>query len=120
MRDLIQFLFISIYWQNWRFNTLGKIDNKNVQLLNEIDGITYDKSGLPYYRPYDAVLIAAFLFPDKCIRRMNEYHVTVELQGLYTRGQMILDRQNNEHNAFVVEKVYEEEFKKIQLWTATS
>lgn len=68
--------------------------------------------------PCDAYLTALFLFPEKCIRKKHSNHVTVELHGNYTRGQMVLDHLGkNEHNITIIELLYEEEIKKALQWT---
>lgn len=87
---------------------LGNTEDKNVQLLNEVERISHREK--THFTPSDALLSAVFLFPDKCIKTKREYNATVELQGVYTRGQMILDRNSN-YNVTVVEVLHEEEFK---------
>lgn len=42
----------------------------------------------------------------------------MELHGLYTRGQMIVNRMSKETNVFIIEKIFENEFKRIMLWAA--
>lgn len=51
---------------------------------------------------------------------MNRYHATVELDGVYTRGQMVFDRRSDNFNVTVIETVDEEEFKKTLLWSASA
>lgn len=70
------------------------------------------------FTPFDALLTAAFLFPERVVRTKNRYNATVELQGTYTRGQMVLNLRNENHNVTVIEAVNEEEIKDILLWTA--
>lgn len=97
---------------------LGSSECKNVQLLNEVERIAFRERKI--FTPFDALLTAAFLFPERCIEMKNEYHATVELEGFHTRGQMIIDLKNNNHNVTVIETVNEEELKKILQWTATA
>lgn len=112
----IKFFF---FLQEWRFNVLGKADCKNVQLLNKIEEFCYQD--YTYYVPCDAVLTAALLFPEKCIKAKRKYHVTVELHGQHSRGQMILDHMGkNKHNVTIVETMHVEEMKSALLWAATS
>lgn len=62
-----------------------------------------------------------FIFSDKCVQSKKQYHATIELQGLHTRGQMVLDHlKKNNHNVTIIETFNEEEFKKVLHWTATS
>lgn len=105
--------------QEWRFNVLGKANCENVQLLNKIEAFCY--RDYTYYAPCDGVLAAAFLFPQKCIEVKRQYHVTVELHGQHSRGQMILDHMGKyKHNATIVERMDVEEIKNALLWAATS
>lgn len=73
------------------------------------------------FMPCDAYLTAAFLFPDKCIRKKQNIHVTVELNGIHTRGQMVLDHLGkNDHNVTIIELLNEDEIRKALHWTATA
>lgn len=105
--------------QEWRFDILGMVSNDaNLQLLNEVERVTFTKR--PFFTPFDALLTAVFLFPDRCIGKKNQYNATVELHGSHTRGQMVINHRNDNHthNVTVIETVNEEEIKKILLWTA--
>lgn len=97
---------------------LGNVQDNNVQLLNEIDRIAFRNQ--KYFTPFDALLAAIALFPERCIKTQRNYHATVELYGLYTRGQMVLDRRNLNHNVTVIELIHQEEFERILYWTATA
>jgi purine nucleosidase len=51
------------------------------------------------------------------IKKVKKRHVTIELGGVHTRGQMVIDHINkNETNAFVIEQIDSELFKKFMLW----
>lgn len=110
--------FISLKTKDWRFNVLGNVQDNNVQLLNEIDRIAFRNQ--KYFTPFDALLAAIALFPERCIKTQRNYHATVELNGLNTRGQMVLDRRNPNHNVKVIELMHQEEFERILYWTATA
>lgn len=97
---------------------MGNVECKNVQLLNQVERIAFRNR--KFYTPFDALLVAVFLHPEKCIRAKYSYNATVELQGLHTRGQMVFDHRSNKHNVTVVELLYEEEIKKLLHWTATA
>ncbi|XP_055321195.1 nucleoside hydrolase-like [Sitodiplosis mosellana] len=103
---------------DWRFDVLGNVDCRNVQLLNEVERIAFRNQQL--YDPFDALLVAIFLHPEKCIRAKYSYNATVELQGHHTRGQMIFDRRSNKHNVSVIELLHGDEIKKLLQWTATA
>lgn len=71
--------------------------------------------------PCDAFLAAAYVFPDKCIRKKHKKHVTVELHGNHTRGQVVVDHLGkNDHNVTIIELLNEEEIQKSLYWTATA
>lgn len=109
-----------VFKQEWRFDVLAKANCPNMELLNKIDAFCYRK--FPYFCPCDALLTAAMLFPEKCIKSKRQCHVTVELHGRYSRGQMILDHLGkNKHmnNVTIVETMNVEEMKNILLWAVT-
>lgn len=97
---------------------LSKSEDNNAKLLKEIDQITYRNS--MYCTPFDALLIACILYPEKCIKTKREHRATVELQGLSTRGQMVLDRKSTDYNVTVIELMHQDEFEKVLKWTATA
>lgn len=111
--------FFPKFPQDWRFNVLANVNanDKNLPLLNEIERIRF-RSRYSYV-PYDALLTAAFLFPEKCIRIKNQYNATVELHGFHTRGQTVIDRSSSDHNVTIIEQMHEEEFKNSLIWTVS-
>lgn len=87
--------------------------------MNEAEKIIY--GNYHGYMPCDAFLTAVFLFPEKCIRKKHSNHVTVELNGTHTRGQMVLDHLGkNDHNVTIIELLNEDEIQKSLHWTATA
>lgn len=87
-------------------------------MLNQIEQIAY--KNYERFIPCDAFLTAAFLFPE-CVRKHEMYHVTVELHGNHTRGQMVLDHlKKKDQSVMIIQALHEEEFKKILYWTGTS
>lgn len=98
---------------------LGKGDCKNMELFNKIDAYIY--RDYSHFVPCDALLTAALLFPEKCIKTKRQCHATVELHGHHSRGQMILDHlEKNGHNVTIVETMDVEEMKNALIWTVTS
>lgn len=93
-------------------------NDANLQLLNEVERVAFSKR--PFFTPFDALLTAVFLFPERCIGVKNQYNATVELHGTHTQGQMVINHRNDNHihNVTVIESVNEEEIKNILLWTA--
>lgn len=99
---------------------MGSASNDaNLQLLNEAERVAFSQR--PFFTPFDALLTAVFLFPERCIGTKNQYNATVELHGSHTLGQMVINHRsdNQDHNVTVIETVNEEEIKKILLWTAS-
>lgn len=97
---------------------MGNVDSENVKLLNDVERVAFRNKKI--YTPFDVLLVAVFLFPEKCIKTKRSYFATIELNGLHTRGQMIFDRNNINHNVNVIETVYEEEIKEALLWSVTT
>lgn len=101
----------------WRLEVLGALDNDITKLLNALDHVIYVKREKIYFKPCDALLTAVFLCPE-AVEVAADWHASVELNGRHTRGQLVLDHlKANKSNVQIVEKVDEELFKKILLWT---
>lgn len=101
----------------WRLQELGVIDNEVIKLLNAMDHKVYVERERIYFKPCDALLTAIFLCPE-AVEVDGEWHASVELHGRHTRGQLVLDHLKAcKNNVRIVEKVNEELFKKILLWT---
>uniref|UniRef100_A0A3Q2VPY9 Inosine-uridine preferring nucleoside hydrolase-like n=1 Tax=Haplochromis burtoni TaxID=8153 RepID=A0A3Q2VPY9_HAPBU len=67
------------------------------------------------FNPCDAYAMAAAI-NDAVIPKSEEVAVTVELQGIYTRGMMVLDRDEKlkkEHKVFIMKNVDLEKFKEM-------
>lgn len=101
----------------WRLEDLAAIDNKITRLLNALDEFVYVQRQRIYFKPCDALLTAVFLCPEM-IQVGSDYHATVELQGKNTRGQLVLDHlKAKQNNVRIVERVTQEMFQKLLLWT---
>lgn len=61
--------------------------------------------------------MALFLFPDKCIKKQNRRHVSIELIGIQN-SQLNSDQMETNH--FVDELLHTEELQRILHWTATA
>lgn len=106
----------SLHFNDWRIAELSKNGNAITKLLDPIEIKAYTERNLPSWTPCDAFLACCFI-DSKMILKMEKWHVTVELTGSHTRGQMILDhRKEDEPNAFVIEKIDVDLFKKFMLW----
>lgn len=102
----------------WRVDVLGAIDNEITRLMNPADANIYPPRGYKHWLPCDALLVAVFLEP-KMILKSNNYHATIELAGIHTRGQVVIDHLRREDdNTTFIEKVDQDLFQKMALWTA--
>ncbi|CRL04836.1 CLUMA_CG017889, isoform A [Clunio marinus] len=102
-------------FDEWRIMKLSNNNNPYTNLLDPIEIKAY-RNILAHWCPCDCYLASCFILP-RLIKKMNNCHVTVELSGYHTRGQMIIDHQKKEKpNAFVIEEIDVEEFKKFMLW----
>lgn len=98
--------------QEWRMKVLPNIQSNITNFMDSIDG----KIGRKNFVPCDAYVTACFIVP-KMITKMEDFHVTVELQGKHTRGQMVIDRKKLEKpNAFLIEEIDAEMFKNFLMW----
>ncbi|KAG5682914.1 hypothetical protein PVAND_012232 [Polypedilum vanderplanki] len=104
---------LSTPYKEWRFKVLNSIKNEIIKLMDKVE---IDMDFRKYFVPYDAYLICCFIFP-KMIKKVCEFHVTVELSGEFARGQMILDRTLRiPPNATIIEDIDEKVFIKTLMW----
>lgn len=100
---------------DWRIKELAGNSNPFTNLLDPVEIKAY-KDILEYWTPCDNFLACCFIVP-KMVQKVKKRHVTVELAGSHTRGQMVIDHINkNEPNAFIIEQIDVELFKKFMLW----
>ncbi|XP_016987867.1 pyrimidine-specific ribonucleoside hydrolase RihA [Drosophila rhopaloa] len=106
---------------DWRLNVLGSADHPFVELMTRVQRAIMVPGGFP-----DAALAAAYLFPKAIIAEQLEYHATVELSGVHTRGQMVLDhlrgrRVDSIHgkktNVRIITHLNREPFRTVLSWT---
>lgn len=102
--------------KSWRFDTIGKIKNRITKFLNPIEEKGYIP--LDHWTPFDTYCAASFIDPT-IIRRTENFHITIELNGLFTRGQVVIDHieQENYKNVTVIEEIDVEKFKSLILTT---
>lgn len=66
--------------------------------------------------PCDAFLAAAFLEPDKIIKEKSRYYATIELHGLQTRGQVVIDHlKAHKENVTIIQQIDGDLFKQLLL-----
>lgn len=95
----------------WRLKVLSN----NSDVTNFMDPVDAKIKIKGNFIPCDAYTTACFMVPEM-IKEMENCHVTVELAGNHTKGQMIIDRKGiEEKNAFVIQEIDAEMFKKFFL-----
>lgn len=106
-------------FDDWRIKELASNNNALTTLLDPVEIKAYKNPLRPFrggWTPCDNFLACCFIHP-KMITRMVKRHVTVELTGNHTRGQMIIDHlDQNDFNTFVIESIDTELFKKFMMW----
>ncbi|XP_063695544.1 pyrimidine-specific ribonucleoside hydrolase RihA-like isoform X2 [Culicoides brevitarsis] len=102
----------------YRLNVLGKTDNKITQLLNPIEKKGYEAIGMAEWSPYDAYCAASFI-DASIMRKTEDFHMTIELSGKFTRGQVVIDHidEVNFKNVTVIEEIDVEKFNSLILTT---
>lgn len=70
------------------------------------------------YKPCDAILAAIILRPDM-VKKIVKYHADIELTGLKTRGQVVIDHlNNNKSNVDIIKEFDSEIFKELLIFAA--
>lgn len=88
---------------------IGVIDHPMVHLMNPIEEKLHLSIGRTFWPLYDALLVGAWLFPEKVIRREMMRNCDVELHGFDTRGMVAIDHQGlTSSNVNVIELVNHE------------
>lgn len=96
----------------WRFDVLGKVDNKITRFLNPIEAKGFTKQTI--WTPFDAYAAASFISPA-IVKRTEDFHMTIELAGFFTRGQAVIDHIDRQgyKNVTVIEEIDIEKFKEL-------
>ncbi|XP_017115651.1 pyrimidine-specific ribonucleoside hydrolase RihA [Drosophila elegans] len=111
---------------DWRLNVLGSVDHPFVELLTRVERTMMVPRGIKKWLNPDAALAATYLFPEAMIAEQLEYHATVELCGVHTRGQMVLDHlrgrrvdtiHGKKNNVRIITHLNREPFRTIIAWT---
>lgn len=107
---------------DWRINELATQSScPVVEMLTRIEEAQYIPQGFNTWCPCDAMLVASYLFPKGMIKKLSNWHATVEVYGEQTRGQMVLDHlqsPDNLQNVNLIEHLDCEYFKLVSLWAA--
>ncbi|XP_016963269.1 pyrimidine-specific ribonucleoside hydrolase RihA [Drosophila biarmipes] len=111
---------------DWRLNVLGSVDHPFVKLMTRVERAMMEPRGIKKWLNPDAALAAAYLFPEAMIAEHLDYHATVELAGVHTRGQMVLDHlrgrrvdaiHGRQSNVRIITHLNREPFRTIMSWT---
>lgn len=106
---------IPMDFHKWRIEVLSSNKNQFTELLDPIEIKAYSGK-LEHWTPCDCFLVSTFISPN-IIKEMKKHHVTVELSGNHTRGQMVIDHcKKLQPNAFVIESLHVEKFKSFIKW----
>jgi inosine-uridine nucleoside N-ribohydrolase len=101
-------------FDDWRIKLLSSNHNAYTKFLNPIETEAYKK--FKEWMPCDLFLAATFILP-KMIKKVEKYHIDVELAGNHTRGQMVIDHlKKNPTNAYIISEIDIEMFKELMLW----
>ncbi|XP_036317906.1 inosine-uridine preferring nucleoside hydrolase-like [Rhagoletis pomonella] len=104
---------------DWRLNVLGTIESPFVELLNRVERALLIPRGAKRWLVCDALAVAAYLFPHLVVTDTQLHHADVELAGVHTRGQMVIDHLNREQkNANIITEINVDHYQKIIAWTA--
>lgn len=99
----------------WRKDVLGQVNSPIVELMNQIENsVCLQGKRLHFYTPCDAFL-AAILIRSDMAKNVILWHADIELGGLKTRGQVVLDhlRNGNRTNVHLIQDFDSEIFKDI-------
>lgn len=84
-----------------------------MDLLTEAELKCYEEFMYDFWVCCDGFLVIAYLYPE-CIKKREEFHGTVELHGVKTRGQLVLDhRHKNIPNVIIIEDISEDVIKNV-------
>ncbi|XP_054730109.1 nucleoside hydrolase-like [Anastrepha obliqua] len=103
---------------DWRLNVLGSVQTPFIDLLNRVERALLIPKGTKRWLVCDALAVAAYLFPHLVVKETQLHHATIELAGIHTRGQMVIDHLHQEQkNANIITVVNIDNYQKIIAWT---
>lgn len=102
--------------------TMGKIDNPYMKLMNAVEASIFKMHPHVAYEACDPSCVACMLNP-KVIKKFVDIHIGIELNGKLTRGQMVLDHTRSmkdscKPNVKIVTALNTEIFKKMLMFAA--
>lgn len=104
--------------KTWRFCVLGKLGKKITKLLDPVEMKALGER--EFWTPFDAYAMASFVAPE-IVKKTENFHMTIELGGFFTRGQTVIDHIGRESckNVTVIEEIDVEMFKELMLKVVT-
>ncbi|KAF4525753.1 hypothetical protein B566_EDAN002013 [Ephemera danica] len=109
--------FHEMSWE-WRHDVLGKFKTPPIILMDKIEKFVYDRSHETPWSMYylcDSLIAAVMLYPQLVTKSLS-CHLTVELHGGRTRGQVVMDHLNEfEHNVKLIQEVDQDMFQQLLL-----
>jgi inosine-uridine nucleoside N-ribohydrolase len=103
----------------WRQNVLGNLKTTEMKFLNRVESRVL-KEGHNSWAACAAALTACVIDPN-VIKRTDDFHCTIELQGTATRGMMVVDRhflQQRQSNATLITELDQNLYESMLVWTA--
>lgn len=97
-----------------------EIGNPAFELVTKAERqIPYYNCRTEFWETCDPLLVMAYLYPEEAVIKASEHNATVELHGIHTRGQLVLDHlKKNAHNVIIIESVNNKLFMDIVYETA--
>ncbi|KAF5275585.1 hypothetical protein FQA39_LY06697 [Lamprigera yunnana] len=100
---------------SWRHEVLGECSRMAMMNIVERTHTVSDPNKPNSWLPIDSFLAIAMLFPNFVVDK-KQYHATVELHGVLTRGQVVLDHlKTNKANVVIIESLDVDFYKNTML-----
>lgn len=107
--------------QEWRFNVLGRQKYPMVSFMNPVERAIFRRLHINNWPIADGLLVASFLQPKMIVKKEGFRNITIEMEGVNTRGQVAIDHFNKDKpNVRIIEEVNMEEFKRYLLWAVAN
>lgn len=111
---------IFFYSKDWRYDTLGTIENPLLDLITRAERKgRYPNSTI--WKAPDAFLAGCYLYPNEMILKKSMKYATVELQSWKSKGEMLIDHMNKTGkppNIILIEEFNNEFLKNLFLKAA--
>lgn len=97
-----------------------EIENPAFDLVTKAERlIPCYNTGSEFWETCDALLVMVYLYPNESVLKASKHNATIELHGVHTRGQLVLDHLKiNADNVIILESVSEKLFMELMYETA--